>query len=237
MAKKKKVRVALRKNRQKRTRANDLTRQFRGDEPGAGIGPVERSRPAPRRALAPPDDHRGGGRGGDPRGVRLGARRRGLARLRRLGMRQGPGGPRARAGPPGPGRRRPDLSLPRPRPPQELRDRGAEYRHGGRPRLVPAGRPFRRRGAGRTDRDPSRRDHPRLSQPAAGHRRQRRPGAHRLGPGRARPQARPGGPLHRLGRDRRRPTRGRLQQGRPRRYGRLTSGSSGSTPSSATRPS
>ncbi len=33
---KKKVRVQLRKNRSKRTRANDLTRQFRNDEPGAG---------------------------------------------------------------------------------------------------------------------------------------------------------------------------------------------------------
>ena len=30
--KKKKVRVALRKNRQNRTRANDLTRRFRDDE-------------------------------------------------------------------------------------------------------------------------------------------------------------------------------------------------------------
>jgi ribosome biogenesis GTPase / thiamine phosphate phosphatase len=36
VGKKKKVRVALRKNRQKRTRSNDLTRQFRQDEPGAG---------------------------------------------------------------------------------------------------------------------------------------------------------------------------------------------------------
>ena len=46
MAKKKKVRVALRKNRQKRTRANDLTRQFRGDEPGAGSAPSsDRVRP------------------------------------------------------------------------------------------------------------------------------------------------------------------------------------------------
>jgi ribosome biogenesis GTPase / thiamine phosphate phosphatase len=46
MAKKKKVRVALRKNRQKRTRSNDLTRQFRHDEPGASTAPSsDRVRP------------------------------------------------------------------------------------------------------------------------------------------------------------------------------------------------
>ncbi len=46
MAKKKKVRVALRKNRQKRTRSNDLTRQFRHDEPGVGASPLtDRVRP------------------------------------------------------------------------------------------------------------------------------------------------------------------------------------------------
>ncbi len=46
MAKKKKVRVALRKNRQKRTRSNDLTRQFRHDEPGANALPSsDRVRP------------------------------------------------------------------------------------------------------------------------------------------------------------------------------------------------
>ena len=46
MAKKKKIRVALRKNRQKRTRSNDLTRQFRHDEPGAGASPSsDRVRP------------------------------------------------------------------------------------------------------------------------------------------------------------------------------------------------
>jgi ribosome biogenesis GTPase len=46
VAKKKKVRVALRKNRQKRTRSNDLTRQFRHDEPGAGASPAtDRVRP------------------------------------------------------------------------------------------------------------------------------------------------------------------------------------------------
>ena len=32
MAKKKKVRVAFKKNRQKRTRANDLTRRYRQDD-------------------------------------------------------------------------------------------------------------------------------------------------------------------------------------------------------------
>src|SRR5262249_58414705 len=46
VAKKKKVRVELRKNRQKRTRSNDLTRQFRHDEPGAGATPAtDRIRP------------------------------------------------------------------------------------------------------------------------------------------------------------------------------------------------
>src|SRR5262249_36587347 len=46
VGKKKKVRVALRKNRQKRTRSNDLTRQFRHDEPGAGATPAtDRIRP------------------------------------------------------------------------------------------------------------------------------------------------------------------------------------------------
>lgn len=45
MGKKKKVRVDLRKNRQKRTRANDLTRQFQRDEPGrAEPGAAERVR-------------------------------------------------------------------------------------------------------------------------------------------------------------------------------------------------
>ena len=44
--KKKKVRVALRKNRQTRTRANDLTRQFRDDELTAAATPaVDRVRP------------------------------------------------------------------------------------------------------------------------------------------------------------------------------------------------
>ena len=46
MGKKKKVRVALRKNRQRRTRSNDLTRQFRQDDPGAGAAPaIDRVRP------------------------------------------------------------------------------------------------------------------------------------------------------------------------------------------------
>jgi ribosome biogenesis GTPase / thiamine phosphate phosphatase len=44
--KKKKVRVALRKNRQNRTRANDLTRRFRDDElSGKAPAPVDRVRP------------------------------------------------------------------------------------------------------------------------------------------------------------------------------------------------
>jgi ribosome biogenesis GTPase len=44
--KKKKVRVALRKNRQNRTRSNDLTRVFRDDEQTAALGPaVDRLRP------------------------------------------------------------------------------------------------------------------------------------------------------------------------------------------------
>jgi ribosome biogenesis GTPase len=46
VAKKKKVRVELRKNRQNRTRSNDLTRQFRHDEPGVGAAPAtDRVRP------------------------------------------------------------------------------------------------------------------------------------------------------------------------------------------------
>ncbi len=46
MAKKKKVRVALRKNRQNRTRANDLTRDFRQDEAGTAAAPTsDRIRP------------------------------------------------------------------------------------------------------------------------------------------------------------------------------------------------
>ena len=44
--KKKKVRVALRKNRQNRTRANDLTRKFRDDELTPAAEPaVDRIRP------------------------------------------------------------------------------------------------------------------------------------------------------------------------------------------------
>jgi ribosome biogenesis GTPase len=44
--KKKKVRVALRKNRQSRTRSNDLTRQFRHDDPAAAAPPaIDRVRP------------------------------------------------------------------------------------------------------------------------------------------------------------------------------------------------
>ena len=44
--KKKKVRVALRKNRQNRTRANDLTRKFRDDELTPAAEPaVDRVRP------------------------------------------------------------------------------------------------------------------------------------------------------------------------------------------------
>ena len=46
MAKKKKVRVALRKNRQNRTRSNDLTREFRHDEAGTAAAPTsDRIRP------------------------------------------------------------------------------------------------------------------------------------------------------------------------------------------------
>jgi ribosome biogenesis GTPase len=46
VAKKKKVRVALRKNRQNRTRANDLTRQFRDDEQTPAATPaIDRIRP------------------------------------------------------------------------------------------------------------------------------------------------------------------------------------------------
>jgi ribosome biogenesis GTPase len=46
VAKKKKLRVPLRKNRQNRTRANDLTRQFLGEDPGpAATSSPERIRP------------------------------------------------------------------------------------------------------------------------------------------------------------------------------------------------
>jgi len=46
VAKKKKVRVALRKNRQNRTRANDLTRQFRDDDQTPAATPaIDRIRP------------------------------------------------------------------------------------------------------------------------------------------------------------------------------------------------
>ena len=67
MGKKKKVRVALRKNRQKRTRSNDLTRQFRQDEPGAGAaaasdrvlprGELSRHRTIIEEVGAAADDH------------------------------------------------------------------------------------------------------------------------------------------------------------------------------------
>jgi ribosome biogenesis GTPase len=46
VGKKKKVRVALRKNRQKRTRSNDLTREFRHDDSSAAASPAsDRLRP------------------------------------------------------------------------------------------------------------------------------------------------------------------------------------------------
>src|SRR5271154_985444 len=43
--KKRKARVAFRKNRQSRTRANDLTRQFRPDDPTPEAASVDRVRP------------------------------------------------------------------------------------------------------------------------------------------------------------------------------------------------
>ena len=49
--KKKKVRVALRKNRQNRTRANDLTRRFRDDEL-TGIVPASVDRVRPKGELS-----------------------------------------------------------------------------------------------------------------------------------------------------------------------------------------
>ena len=52
MAKKKKVRVALRKNRQKRTRANDLTREFRNDEAGTAAQAPTSDRVRPRGELS-----------------------------------------------------------------------------------------------------------------------------------------------------------------------------------------
>ncbi len=52
MAKKKKVRVALRKNWQKRTRANDLTREFRRDEAGPAASAPTSDRVRPRGDLS-----------------------------------------------------------------------------------------------------------------------------------------------------------------------------------------
>ncbi len=52
MAKKKKVRVALRKNRQNRTRSNDLTREFRNDETGAAAAAPTTDRVRPRGELS-----------------------------------------------------------------------------------------------------------------------------------------------------------------------------------------
>ncbi len=52
MSKKKKVRVELRKNRQKRTRANDLTREFRHDEAGAASTAPTTDRVRPRGELS-----------------------------------------------------------------------------------------------------------------------------------------------------------------------------------------
>ena len=223
--KKKKVRVALRKNRQNRTRANDLTRQFRDDELTPAAEPaVDRIRPKgelsrhrtiieevarekepdcdERRLRTPPP----GGPSIPPTCLRgRVVRVHGLVSMVRC-------------------RRRSDLFLPCPPPAQDPGDRGPERRHGRRPCLVPAGVGRRRRRADREGRDPARRDHPRLSPSSAHHRGQRRPGAHRLGPGRARPEARADRPLPGLGRDGRRPRRDRPQQGRPGRPGRSASG-------------
>src|SRR5579883_1931121 len=52
VSKKKKVRVELRKNRQKRTRANDLTREFRHDEAGAASTAPTTDRVRPRGELS-----------------------------------------------------------------------------------------------------------------------------------------------------------------------------------------
>ncbi len=52
MAKKKKVRVELRKNRQKRTRSNDLTRDFRNDEAGTAAQAPTSDRVRPRGELS-----------------------------------------------------------------------------------------------------------------------------------------------------------------------------------------
>ena len=229
MAKKKKVRVAFKKNRQKRTRANDLTRQYQPGRPGAGRAGRRPSASAPRGTC------RGTGRSstevaeaGDAAEAADGDRRR--ARRARSTSR-----PACRAGSSGStgcsrssqtddGRTYP---LPRPPAPQDPGDRRPERRHRRRPRLVPARRRGGRRGADREGRAPPRDDHPRLSPPQARPRRQRRPGPHRLGPRRARAEARPDRPLPDLGRDRRRPAGDRPEQGRPRRPRRSTSGSIG----------
>src|SRR3954454_7418005 len=70
VARKKKVRVAFKKNRQKRTRANDLTGRYRGDEL-TGADPVKGERVRPKGELSRrrtiieevPDEGEGAGAG------------------------------------------------------------------------------------------------------------------------------------------------------------------------------
>ena len=136
----------------------------------------------------------------------------------------GPRRSRARPDLDGPWRRRPDLFLPRAPAAQDAGDRGTERRHGRRPCLVPAGLVRRLGRADREGRSAARLDHPRLSPSSAHHRGQCRPGAHRLGPGRARAEARADRPLPRFGRDGGRAAGDRPQQGRPGRPGRMPVG-------------
>ena len=137
--KKKKVRVALRKNRQNRTRANDLTRKFRDDELTPAAEPaVDRVRPKGELSrhrtiieeVAEENDP-------DARSTRIPTPPAGGPSIPRPAC--GPRGPGARPGLDGPCRRRSYLFLPRPPPAQDPGDRGTERRHGRRPCLVPAG--------------------------------------------------------------------------------------------------
>ena len=136
--KKKKVRVALRKNRQNRTRANDLTRKFRDDELTPAAEPaVDRIRPKGELSR-----HRTiieeVGEENEPDAKNANPDASGPAGRRYLDLPAGPRGPGARPDLDGPWRRRSYLFLPCSTPAQDPGDRGTERRHGGRPCLVPA---------------------------------------------------------------------------------------------------
>ena len=237
MAKKKKVRVALRKNRQKRTRSNDLTRQFRHDEPGAGRrrrtdrvrprGELSRHRTIIEEVGAAVDRDVGGVISGR-RGHRVPWTRRRACKGRVLRVHGLVLMVRADDGRTYPCHVR-----------GLLRNLAIEGRN-----IVTVGdrvwfRPAGSAGAeGMIERIESRhgvitRGYRNRQQVIAANVDQVLIVSALAEPGL---KARPGRPLSRLGRDRRRPPGGRLQQGRPRRHGDLPVGRSASTPSSATRP-